>query len=124
MKLHFNGPDGEHFALQTTHGKLVAVENKEVALRLIGKLPEADNGKPEKKRPRVPVADDEISPFFGKGPCFFTGCEELRASYRKELETLAKGGNCSDCDKGAVVRKYQERVRHAIAADKEREGEA
>lgn len=47
-------------------------------------------------------------------PCWFPSCEELRAKYKAEIDALAPG--CPGCQKGAVIRKYQDLVRRASSA--------
>ena len=39
-------------------------------------------------------------------PCWFPGCESLREAHQNELQALEAEAPCSDCDKGALVRKY------------------
>jgi hypothetical protein len=53
----------------------------------------------------------EIMPFFSKVPCWFRGCEELRAKYEAEVEAkidaaTQEGRECRDCETGEVMRKY------------------
>jgi len=58
------------------------------------------------------IGDDDrrILGFFSPTtPCWFPGCVALREKYTAEIATLAAG--CPDCQKGAVIRKYQELVK-------------
>lgn len=47
--------------------------------------------------------------FVDSTPCWFENCEELRAKYKAEIENL--GSECPACQKGAVIRKYQDIIR-------------
>jgi hypothetical protein len=43
--------------------------------------------------------------FSTESPCWFEGCEELRAKYAQELESIG-GDACPACKRGALTRKY------------------
>lgn len=63
----------------------------------------------------VSAAERKVLSFFvDSTPCWFEGCTELRDRYQAELTKL--GTNCPTCQKGAVIRKYQDLVRRATAA--------
>jgi hypothetical protein len=55
---------------------------------------------------KIPPLEQKLLTFFtDSAPCWFDGCEELRAQYNAELE--ARGGEtCPGCKKGAIIRKY------------------
>ena len=54
--------------------------------------------------------DRRILNFFSTAaPCWFAECEDLRQQYAAEIAALAAG--CPDCQKGAVIRKYQTLVK-------------
>jgi hypothetical protein len=55
-----------------------------------------------------------LSFFVDSAPCWFEGCDELRAKYQDEVAKL--GAGCPSCQKGAVIRKYQDLVRRASSA--------
>ena len=58
----------------------------------------------------VPAREQEVISFFSLGkPCWFEGCEELRAEYQKEYEGIG-GANCQACDHGALIRKYMPKI--------------
>jgi hypothetical protein len=58
--------------------------------------------------------DREVLKFFSKyQPCFFKGCEELRAKYNTEIEKLAEQ-NCPACQKGAVMRRYMKIINDVL----------
>lgn len=68
---------------------------------------------------KVPESEAEVNRFFSLTyPCWFGGCEELRKEYK---EALAKEGkdDCTDCQKGAIMRMFESRVRQAINAHHE-----
>lgn len=49
--------------------------------------------------------------FFGEGPCWFDGCDEMREKYHEEMDALEnRPGGCRNCDKGALIRKYLAKV--------------
>ncbi len=56
-----------------------------------------------------PVQIDDVTKrdikFFGTGPCWFGGCDELRVEYQAELQKL-EAANCKSCERGALIRKY------------------
>lgn len=43
--------------------------------------------------------------FVASDPCWFTGCESLRAEYNAELQTIG-GEDCTSCQQGDLTRKY------------------
>lgn len=47
---------------------------------------------------------------FGKEPCWFPGCAELREQYSQELAALEQAGGCKGCEKGVLMRKYLDRA--------------
>jgi hypothetical protein len=54
--------------------------------------------------------DRRILNFFSPAaPCWFQECEDLRQQYATEIAALSVG--CPDCQKGAVIRKYQALVK-------------
>lgn len=57
---------------------------------------------------KIPQREITISRFFQLDqPCPFEGCGELRARYKKELESMG-GDSCKDCDKAKLLRKYHQ----------------
>ncbi len=61
---------------------------------------------------QISDADRRVLGFFSLStPCWFKECETLRSRYREELKTLGVG--CPECQKGALIRKYQALVRKA-----------
>lgn len=52
--------------------------------------------------------------FSDKIDCWFDGCEELRENYKEDLKALKADGKCKGCDKGALIRKYQDLIREAM----------
>lgn len=69
----------------------------------------------------VPPEEAELNRFYTlQIPCWFGGCEELRAEYKSALEKAGKGasGTCTDCEKGAIMRMFADRVKLAIKASK------
>lgn len=66
----------------------------------------------------IPDSFQETLRFFldpESNPCWFTGCNELREQYKKEKESKA---DCSECQEGALIRKYSTLVEEAIHRDK------
>ena len=64
----------------------------------------------------VPQKEQEVISFFVPGkPCWFPGCEALRAEYAAELAAIG-GANCTNCQQGALIRKYRPRVAAALDA--------
>lgn len=61
----------------------------------------------------VAPQEQEAISFFGERPCWFPGCEELRALFKAEKEA-AGGSECSGCDEGAIIRKFLPVVRESI----------
>jgi hypothetical protein len=53
----------------------------------------------------VPDATKRDIRFFSGAPCWFEGCEEIRADYESELAKLDEA-KCKPCEKGALIRKY------------------
>jgi hypothetical protein len=51
--------------------------------------------------------------FFTSEPCWFEGCEELRAKYQADLEAQQTGDGCKTC-KGVLYRKYIKKVLDAM----------
>ncbi len=45
--------------------------------------------------------------------CTFPGCEDLRAGFQAELEAMG-GENCSNCERGALLRKYSDKVNEVL----------
>lgn len=57
----------------------------------------------------IPDKEQQLFRFFGKEtPCWFDGCEELRAQYAAEIANL--GDTCPTCMQGAIIRKYRDKV--------------
>lgn len=64
----------------------------------------------------VPAAEQLALEFFVEGrPCPFPDCEPLRAAYQKELQSL-EAGDCTDCEKGVLIRKYREIIEPFLQA--------
>jgi hypothetical protein len=63
-----------------------------------------------------PIMLETFKFFEDATPCFFDGCEELRAQYNAEVE--AKGANCPACQKSEVRRKYMILVKNKLEAAK------
>ena len=62
----------------------------------------------------VPPKELEIFRFFSEhAPCWFEGCEELRKRYSLELAGLPD--DCPDCHKGALIRKYADKIGAILA---------
>ena len=60
----------------------------------------------------IPAEEQQNYAFFSEGaPCFFTGCEELKANYEADKAKL--GNDCPSCEKGALIRKYLTLIRKA-----------
>lgn len=69
----------------------------------------------------VPPEEAELNRFYAlQIPCWFGGCEELREEYKEALEKARKGpdGTCTDCEKGAIMRMFADRVKLAIKNSK------
>lgn len=69
----------------------------------------------------IPPDEAELNKFYTlQIPCWFNGCEELRDEYKKALVKAGKGdaGSCTDCEKGAIMRMFAERVKLAIKNSK------
>lgn len=63
----------------------------------------------------VPVLESEVNKFFSPyTPCFFDGCEELRIRYKDALEQAGMTEDCTGCQKGAIMRKFEAEVRELI----------
>jgi len=65
------------------------------------------------------LSAEEAEPykFFGEGPCFFEGCEELRKQYWKEYDAIEEDPNCTDCMKAPLTRVYLEKVMAILAQE-------
>lgn len=48
--------------------------------------------------------------FIPNEPCWFAGCEDLRAQYKREFDAVG-GENCSSCASGELTRKYLLRLK-------------
>lgn len=58
----------------------------------------------------IPAREQEIISFFSlTKPCWFEGCEELRAEYQKAYEAIG-GANCQACDHGALIRRFMPKI--------------
>jgi hypothetical protein len=69
----------------------------------------------------VPPEEAELNRFYTlQIPCWFDGCEELRKEYKEALDKAGKGpdGTCTDCEKGAIMRMFADRVKLAIKNSK------
>jgi hypothetical protein len=69
----------------------------------------------------VPPEEAELNRFYTlQIPCWFGGCEELRKEYKEALDKAGKGpdGTCTDCEKGAIMRMFADRVKLAIKNSK------
>lgn len=69
----------------------------------------------------IPSDEAELNKFYTlQIPCWFNGCEELREEYKKALTKAGNGdaGTCTDCEKGAIMRMFAERVKLAIKNSK------
>jgi hypothetical protein len=63
----------------------------------------------------VTPAEQEVFKFFSKhSPCWFEGCNELRASFALEESELPK--DCPACHRGALIRKYLPKVKELLAS--------
>lgn len=60
-----------------------------------------------------PVMLQTLKFFETAEPCYFKGCEELRAEYANELE--AKGTDCPACAKSALKRKYMILIKNKLS---------
>lgn len=69
----------------------------------------------------VPPEEAELNRFYTlQIPCWFDGCEKLRDEYKAALDKAGKGpnGTCTDCEKGAIMRMFADRVKLAIKNSK------
>lgn len=70
----------------------------------------------------IPPEEAELNRFYTlQIPCWFNGCEELRQEYTAELAKAGakkEGGTCTDCEKGAIMRMFADRVKLAIKNSK------
>jgi hypothetical protein len=67
---------------------------------------------------KVSDEDREIFKFFSQHqPCWFKGCEDMRAEYFNRLDQLG-GAGCSSCQKSGLVKEFHERVKTALQMDK------
>lgn len=69
----------------------------------------------------IPPEEAELNRFYTlQIPCWFNGCEELRAEYNDALKKAGKGdaSTCTDCEKGAIMRMFADRVKLAIKNSK------
>lgn len=74
----------------------------------------AEQQKPAARAVTVTKEDKRDIKFFTETPCWFNGCEELRAAYASELQQLeARPGGCRGCVKGSLMRKYLKLVADA-----------
>lgn len=63
----------------------------------------------------VPALESKVNKFFSPyTPCFFEGCEELRERYKDALEKAGMTEECTGCQKGAIMRKFEPEVRALI----------
>lgn len=66
----------------------------------------------------IPASEAELNRFYSLDiPCWFNGCEELRKEYKAELDKANPTG-CTDCQKGAIMRLFEDRIRLAIKNSK------
>lgn len=66
---------------------------------------------------QMSVAEMEPYKFFGEGPCFFEGCEELRKQYWKEYGELEEDPKCTDCMKSGLTKVYLEKVLEVLGRE-------
>lgn len=63
----------------------------------------------------VPDLESKVNRFFSPyTPCFFKGCEELREQYKNALEKAGMTEDCTGCQKGVIMRKFEPEVRALI----------
>lgn len=63
----------------------------------------------------VPTLESEVNKFFSPyTPCWFDGCEELRERYNNALEKEGMTEDCTGCQKGVIMRKFEPEVRALI----------
>lgn len=70
----------------------------------------------------IPPEEAELNRFYTlQIPCWFDGCEELRKEYQAEIDKAGAkkaDGTCTDCEKGAIMRMFADRVKLAIKNSK------
>lgn len=67
----------------------------------------------------IPQEELEVNRFFSLGTdCWFGGCEELREQYKTALAAENPEG-CTGCQKGAIMRMFESKVRQALKAHNE-----
>lgn len=69
----------------------------------------------------IPEEELELNRFYTlQIPCWFTGCENLREEYKAALDKAGNkhDGTCTDCEKGAIMRMFADRVKLAIKNSK------
>jgi hypothetical protein len=104
-------------------GKLVGVAGLDVLRRWLETQTDTDpkdlstialTATPTSARIQLSEAAKKNIKFFGHGPCWFEGCEQLRAEYQNELTAMqARAEGCRGCEKGVLMRKYLELVEAA-----------
>ena len=77
--------------------------------------------KSKKIAEKVSPEEQELFKFFSDhSECWFDGCEEMRKKYKEELDKLPP--NCPNCQKGALIRKYKEKIKPLLKAHHAKNG--
>ena len=59
--------------------------------------------------------DVMIARFYAGSPCWFDGCETLRAAWQEFVQANTEPGHaCTDCEKGQLMRQFRPRLEPAI----------
>lgn len=63
----------------------------------------------------APQLEIEMARFYTSAPCFFEGCEELRAAFEKIKEgAMDEQGECSDCTLGQLMNQFRPQLEPVI----------
>ncbi len=97
-------------------GKLMGVAGIDILKEWLGTQVDSDpknvptttlGSNPSPSQVQLNEAAKKNIKFFGSAPCWFEGCDELRAQYQSELDALQnRTTGCKPCEKGALMRKF------------------
>lgn len=70
----------------------------------------------------VPPMQRDLARFFAstESPCWFAGCEEVRAEFKKAIDEAGGENGCKGCTRGRIIQQFTPLVEKLLTEDKKR----
>lgn len=117
----------EKEVISTSHETIIAsMKERGIDYELVELEEKQPDGSVIKKKTimikSVPPIQRDLARFFAstESPCWFAGCEEVRAEFKKAIDEAGGENGCKGCTRGRIIQQFTPLVEKLLTEDKKR----